>query len=128
MVLVDTCGWIEWLTSGSLAKRYEPLLNRTEALLVPTLIQFELYKWVCRERDEPAALEIIGVTEQANVVPLDTSIALQAADLANMHKLAMADAIIYATAQQQGAALITSDSHFHKLPGVTFISKKPATK
>jgi hypothetical protein len=64
MVLVDTCGWIEWLTSGSLAGRYEPLLSQTQDLLVPTLVQFELYRWVCRERDEPTALEIIGVTEQ----------------------------------------------------------------
>ena len=69
MVLVDTCGWIEWLTSGSVAKRYEPLLGQTQELLVPTLIQFELYNWVCRERDEPTALEIIGLIEQGRVIP-----------------------------------------------------------
>lgn len=124
MVLVDTCGWIEWLTSGSMAKRYEPLLSQTGDLLVPTLVQYELYKWVCRERDESTALEIIGVTEQGTVVPLDTSLALQAADLATAHQLAMADAIIYATARQHGAELVTSDGHFQKLPGVTYFSKK----
>jgi predicted nucleic acid-binding protein len=128
MVLVDTCGWIEWLTAGSLSKRYEPLLNQTQDLLVPTLVQFELYKWVCRERDEPTALEIIGVTEQARVIPLDTSLALQAADLAAVHKLAMADAIIYATARQNGAELVTSDYHFQKLSGVSYLGKKIAAK
>lgn len=128
MVLVDTCGWIEWLTSGTLAKRYEPLLSQTRDLLVPTLVQYELYKWVCRERDEPTALEIIGVTEQGAVVPLDTSLALQAADLAAAHQLAMADAIIYATARLHGAELVTSDAHFQKLPGVTYMSKKVQAK
>lgn len=128
MVLVDTCGWIEWLTAGPLAKRYEPLLSQTQDLLVPTLVQFELYKWVCRERDEPTALEIIGVTEQGRVIPLDTSLALQAADLAASHQLAMADAIIYATARQHGAELVTSDSHFHKLSGVSYLGKKGSAK
>jgi len=123
MVLVDTCGWIEWLTAGPLAKRYEPLLSQTGDLLVPTLVQFELYKWVCRERDEPTALEVIGVTEQGTVVPLDTSLALQAADLAAAHRLAMADAIVYATARQHDAELVTSDSHVQHLPGVTYFSK-----
>jgi predicted nucleic acid-binding protein len=124
MVLVDTCGWIEWLTSGALSRRYAPLFRQPQDLLVPTLVQYELYKWVCRERDEPTALEIIGVTEQGSVVPLDTSLALQAADLATAHQLATADAIIYATARQHGADLVTSDSHFRNLPGVTYLSKK----
>lgn len=128
MVLVDTCGWIEWLTSGSLAKRYEPLMSQPHELLIPTLVQFELYKWVCRERDESTALEVIGVTEQGAVVPLDTSLALQAADLAAAHQLSMADAIIYATARQHNAELVTSDTHFQKLPGVTYFSKSAQAK
>lgn len=128
MVLVNTCGWIEWLTSGPLAKRYAPLLSQTSNLLVPTLVQFELYKWVCRERDEPTALEVIGVTEQGNIIALDTSLALKAADLAAAHRLAMDDAIIYATARQHDAELVTSDGHFQKLPGVTYLSKKTQGK
>jgi len=34
---------------------------------------------------------------------------------------ALADAIIYATAQLQGATLVTSDTHLDGLPGVTII-------
>jgi predicted nucleic acid-binding protein len=128
MVLVDTCGWIEWLTSGSLAKRYEPPLSQPQDLLVPTLVQFELCQWVCRERDKPTALEIIGLTEQGRVIPLDTSLALHAADLAATHALAMADAIIYATARQHDAELAKSDSRFQKLPGVNYFGKKAAAK
>jgi len=43
-VLVDTCGWIEWLTDGGLADRYQPYLQPLETVLVPTSVQFELYK------------------------------------------------------------------------------------
>jgi predicted nucleic acid-binding protein len=123
-VLVDTCGWIEWLTDGALAERFAPHLKQPEEVVVPTAIQFELYKWVKRERDEVTALEIIGLTEQCRVVPLDTATALLAADLSLAHRLSFADALIYATAQQHGASLATSDDHFEKLPEVEFYRKR----
>ena len=123
--LVDTCGWIEWLTDGVLAAEFEPWLSDIEGVCVPTTIQFELYKWVKRERTETQALEVIALTEQGVVVPLNTSISLLAADLAIQYKLSFADSIIYATSQQQGVPLITSDDHFEGLSGVTYFRKKP---
>jgi predicted nucleic acid-binding protein len=122
--LVDTCGWIEWLTDGVLAADFEPWLKEPEQVYVPTSVQFELYKWVKRERGETQALEVIALTEQCMVIPLNTAISLLAADLAMEHKLSFADAIIYATARQQDVALITSDDHFQGLPDVNYFSKK----
>lgn len=122
--LVDTCGWIEWLINGKMVSHFEPYLKNVSQLIVPTLVQYELYKWICREKNQDAALEIIGVTEKATIVPLDTHLALFAADVAKQYQLAMADAIIYATAQKYDIELITSDEHFLKLPQVKFFSKK----
>lgn len=122
MVLVDTCGWIDWMTDSSMADAYAPHLE-SENLLVPTLVQHELYKWLCRETDTNTALAAIAATQQATVVPLDTSLALLAADIAREHKLAMADAIIYATARQFQATLVTGDAHFESLPQVLFYPK-----
>lgn len=122
MVLVDTCGWIEWMTDSAMADAYAPHLDG-ENLLVPTLVQHELYKWLCRETDTNTALAAIAATRQATVAPLDTSLALLAADIAREHKLAMADAIIYATARQFQATLVTSDAHFESLPQVLFYPK-----
>lgn len=123
MVLVDTCGWIEWLTDSPLADAYAPYLDASDDLLVPTLVQHELYKWLSRERDTPSALSAIAATRSANVLPLDTSVALLAADVAREFRLATADAIIYATARQHGAKLVTSDAHFSHLPDVVFLAK-----
>ena len=122
MVLVDTCGWIEWMTDSAMAESYAPHLA-AENLLVPTLVQHELYKWLCRETDSSTALEAVAATQQARVVPLDTSLALLAADIAREHKIATADAIIYATARQYQATLVTSDAHFEALPHVLFHPK-----
>lgn len=121
--LVDTCGWIEWLTNGSLADQFEIHLKDLTELVTPTLIQYELYKWICREKDSTLALEVIGVTENSLVIPLDTNLALYSADIAKQHNLAMADAVIYATSRQHNAVLITSDKHFKNLPFVMFIEK-----
>jgi predicted nucleic acid-binding protein len=121
--LVDTCGWIEWLTDGKLADTFAPYLQQPEELIVPTILQYELYRWVCRERDEETALDIIGITEQGRVMALDTCLALLAADLSAQFKLAAMDALIYGIAQQAGVELITSDKHFEGLPGVRYFPK-----
>ena len=123
MHVVDTCGWIEWLADGALAEKFGPHLSNSSELIVPTLVQFELYKWCLREKDEAVALDVIGITEACLVRPLDTRIALSAADLAMRHKLAMADAVVYATALAAGGQLLTSDAHFSGLPNVCYWQK-----
>ncbi len=123
MVIVDTCGWIEWLTDGQLAEVYAPFLADSGNVIVPTLVQFELYRWCLREKNEAIALDVIGLTETCQVRPLDTRIALSAADLCAQYKLAMADAVVYASALAANAELLTSDAHFTALPGVHYWPK-----
>src|SRR6185437_16200001 len=113
--VVDTCGWIEWLTDGTLAQKFAPYLKASKQLLVPSIIQYELFKWVCRERDEASAYEVIALTQHSEIVIFDTSLALFAAEVSIEYQLAMADAIVYSTALLNNAKVITSDKHFSKL-------------
>ena len=83
----------------------------------------ELSKWLVREVGADKADQVIAYTQKCVVVPLDTSIALLAAELHREHKLATADAIVYATAQHQRAKLLTCDAHFDGLAGVVFFPK-----
>ena len=39
MILVDTCGWIEWLTEGALADNFTSYVQDPAELLVPTTVQ-----------------------------------------------------------------------------------------
>lgn len=126
MVLVDTCGWIEWLADGALAERFEPYLEAADELLVPTVVQYELYKWLERNLGEEPALKAISLTSRSKVVDLDTSTALLAAELSRDHGLSVADAVIYASARQHHAELITADDHFEGLSGIIYFSKKKA--
>ena len=44
-----------------------------------------------------------------------------AADLSLRHGLAMADAIVYATAKDQEAEVVTGDADLKDLPGVVYV-------
>ena len=57
------------------------------------------------------------------VTSISTRLAVQAAEIAKDHALPMADAIIYATAVDMGADLLTCDAHFAKLPRVVYVAK-----
>jgi len=123
MILVDTSAWIEWLIGSATGDRVAEHLPEQPDWLVPTMVQLELFKWLSREVGESKADQVIAFTQVCHVVSLDTETALAAAEACAEHKLATADAIIFATAQGHGAGLVTCDAHFDGLPGVTLIPK-----
>jgi len=123
MILVDSSGWLEFFADGPLAVEYERYLSKTSSIVTPTVVLHEVYKVIKRERGEEDALVAAAQMSQTRLVPLTDSLALTAADLGLEHKLAMADSIVYATAQSLGAELVTSDADFSALPGVTYLSK-----
>lgn len=126
MVLVDTSAWIEWLIGSATGDQLAEHLPDQVGWLVPTIVQLELAKWLTREVGEDKADQVIAFTQVCQVIPLDTEIALEAAEACRAHKLATADAIVFATARAQGATVLTCDSHFEGLPGVTLVPKVKA--
>jgi predicted nucleic acid-binding protein len=123
MRLVDTSAWIEWLTGSPLAVTLGAELPDRAQWVVPTIVQLELARWLTREVGEDKADQVIAFTQTCVVADLDTAIALSAAELCAKHKLATADAIVYATALAHGADLLTCDRHFENLPAVCFVLK-----
>jgi predicted nucleic acid-binding protein len=123
MRLVDTSAWIEWLIGSPLAERLAAELPEAEQWLVPTIVQYELARWLTREVGDDKADEVIAFTQTCVVAELTTPIALMAAELGARHKLAMADAVVYATARAHGADVLTCDRHFEGLDGVVLVAK-----
>ena len=76
-----------------------------------------------REAGEEKAPLAFGHMKTAEVVDFDENLSLRAADVSLLHNLAMANAIVYATALQYNCKLITSDGDLKDLPQVTFIPK-----
>ena len=121
LFLVDSSGWVEFMGDGPLAEKFAPYFEREERLLVPPIVLYEVYKKLITAQGFTAAGRFFSAALQARVVTFDEGLALFAARISLECRLAMADAMIYATALAAGAHLVTSDAHFHGLADVTII-------
>jgi predicted nucleic acid-binding protein len=82
---------------------------------------YEVYNVIRRDVSEERAIEAVSMLRRATIVPVDESLALDAADVSLKHGLAMADSIVFATAQRHGAKLVTADADFDGLPNALVI-------
>jgi toxin FitB len=123
MNLVDTSAWLEFFTGGKNAAHYQNVITDTDNLIVPTIVMYEVFKKMCMERSEGEALEYIGHMTLGRVCDLDLETSLLAAKISKERRLAMADSIIYATAQKNGAIIWTQDVDFKNLPEVKYFPK-----
>lgn len=118
-VLVDSSGWLEYLTADEKADAFGAYLQGTAQVVVPTVVLYEVVKILLLRGSKSDVDLFLSEALRRHVVDLTDTIALAAASLSIDHRLPMADAIIYATARHYNAQIVTSDSHFGGLPGVT---------
>ena len=93
MILVDSFGWIEYLAEGQLAERYAEYLTDLAEVVTPTIVLYEVYKKLMRERKEEESLFVVAQVMKTKVVPLSEEIALSAAEIGLKYTLPMADAM-----------------------------------
>ena len=88
-----------------------------------SLVLLEVYKFVLRVSGEDAADQVLARMMCSPIQPLQPLLAVRAARMCLEHRLATADAIIFAHAEDAGLPLVTCDAHFEGLPGVEYHSK-----
>lgn len=120
MNLVDTWGWIEYFFGGENASLFAPAIEETRSLLVPVICLYEVFKKIHQVADEAKALQAIAQMKQGRIVPVTEEVALKAALVSLKHKLPLADSLVYAVAQLEGAVVWTQDEDFKGLPGVNY--------
>jgi predicted nucleic acid-binding protein len=125
VIVLDSSGWLEYFADGPHAEHFASRLRQPANILTPTIAIYEVYKWIKRERSEDDAIYAAATMRKTQVVDLTDEIALTAADLSLAHRLAMADAIVLATARIHEAMVFTTDSDFDGIANVTVFSKKP---
>jgi len=123
MNLVDSSGWLEYLADSKNAKLFASAIEKTDELVVSTINLYEVYKKILLEKDENAAIQVVGLMQQAKVIEVNSSIAIQAAKLSFEQKIPMADSLIYITAKQNNAIVWTRDIDFKDLDGVKYFKK-----
>lgn len=87
------------------------------------MVLYEVSKWLARTMDSQASDQVMVTLQMAEVVDATSSIALLAAELSITYKLHAIDALIYATALEYDAELVTCDAHFKDLPQVDYTPK-----
>ena len=122
-MVLDSSGWIELLAGSDRAHLFEPAL-RAKRLIVPSTVRYEVGRYVLSYKGASGrelALTALSKFEQFSI---DADLADAAAELAQTHKLAMADALVYAAALTVRAELWTQDKDFERLPNVKYFPKK----
>ena len=125
MNIVDSSAWLEFFSDGPNADQFAQPLSERDNLLVPSIIIYEVFKVVLRERGENDALQSAALLRQGDIIELTEDISLRAARLSILHKLPMADSIILATARAHDAVIWTQDVHFQGIAKVRFFPKNP---
>jgi predicted nucleic acid-binding protein len=120
-VVVDSSGWLEYLTDGPKADSFAPYLEGNQIVLLPTVVIYEVRKVLLLRHYKTLADAFYSQALRKTMVAFDEVLAIKSAELSLDYKLAMADAIIYATAQHCSVPLVTSATHFANLPGVTLL-------
>ena len=120
MNVIDSSAWLAYFAGTTNAGYFAAAIEDTDALVVPALTLYEVYRAVTRQVGESAALRVTAAMQQGQVVPVDAGLALSAARLSFEHGLPLADSIILATARAAGATLWTQDADFAGVDGVAY--------
>lgn len=127
MNVVDSSAWLSYFSGDKNSLVFARPIEKLNKLLVPSITLTEVFKCILRQRGEDAALDAIAHMEQGKVIPLDGSLAIDAAQCGVDFKLPLADSVIYATAQRFEAVVWTQDADFKLLEGVKYYSKSKST-
>jgi predicted nucleic acid-binding protein len=121
--VVDSSAWLEYFASGPNSAFFADAVEATAELVVPTVVIYEVFKQVLRQRGEDEALQSIAALQQGKVVDLTPSLAIDAARTSAALGLPMADSIILATARSLGATIWTQDADFAGVDGVRYVAR-----
>ncbi len=123
MIALDSFGWIERFTNGPKETKYNKIIDlaRHDEIITSVVVLYEIYRKVKKLKGEQIALENTAVLTQTKIVPLDQTLALEAADYNLDFGIHFSDAFVYATARRFNVELYTSDEHFKAIPFVNYI-------
>lgn len=123
MNVVDSSGWVEYFQDSPRADFFAPAIERRSELLVPVVALYEVHKILSRNVSADVVEQFMNVMRLGRVLEITDVRAINASRAANLHGLAMADAMMYSMAQEFGATFWTQDVDYESLPDVRFFAK-----
>ena len=105
---------------------FKPGIEDRNHLLVPTISLFEVHRVLSRSVDADLVKRCLDVMRLGRVLEFTDARTVAAAHIAALHKLAMADAAMYAMAREFDATFWTQDADCQGLDGVRYQPKPGA--
>ena len=123
-VLIDSWAWIEFFLGSGAGKVVSGHIDSDQDLIISAINIAEVYRWILRYYDESTADEKkCAMLDRCTLINVDENIAVEAARIRNTLKWGLCDSIVYATAKQEGAKVLTGDSDFRGKEDVLFIDR-----
>ena len=126
MNVVDSSGWIEYLTDSARADLFASPIEQRNQLLVPTIALFEVHKILSRSLKANVVDRCLDVMRLGRVLDFTDARAVAASKISKAHSLALADAAMYSMALEFNAKFWTQDVDYQGLPQVQFFAKLSA--
>lgn len=117
MKAFDSFAWIEYFAGTHIGKQVAEILEREELVATPATCITEIKRRFKRAK-QPWQQHLKFIEAKSRIIPLTKEMAEKAGDVDALH---FADALIYATALELGATVVTGDPHFKGLPHVQYI-------
>jgi predicted nucleic acid-binding protein len=123
-VLFDSWAWIEYFRKGKRAEEVREYVDKDIEIMISAITVSEVYRWLLHHEQEGIAVKATkGMIGRSHVIPLDTEIAWNAAELKHKHKWGLGDSLIYATARKKDIDLVTGDSDFKCVEHVVYLGE-----
>ncbi|MBI4361251.1 PIN domain-containing protein [Candidatus Micrarchaeota archaeon] len=126
VILIDTSTLIRFYKNELDEKTEGALRKGISGISIMTY--FEIIRWllkVHRANERPYFIQ--RMQETFDIIPLSLAICEHAAQIAHSDSFSTADALIYATALENGIKLMTSDTDLKGKPGVIFAPRRNRT-
>jgi predicted nucleic acid-binding protein len=121
--LIDSWAWIEYFKGSKAGEKAKEIIEKYDEDAVVSVINIaEVYKWILKFYDENIAEEKrMFIKRRAYIREVDENLAVEAAKIRHEKGWGLGDSIIYATAIEMGAKILTGDPDLKDLDETIFI-------
>jgi predicted nucleic acid-binding protein len=121
-VLLDSWCWVEYFEGTVCGKEVSKYVDSEESLFISVINLAEVYKWALSKKGEADAESMIYIMlSRCFIIPVQPTIALNAAKTNWNKKWGLGDSLIYETAKAHKLQLVTGDTHFKKEKEIIFL-------
>ena len=123
-VLLDSGCWIEYFNGTPQGKKIAEYIDSDTHLFISTINLAEVYKiGLLKKTVKEADAMVAMMMQRCFIIPVQTTMALNAAKINTEKKVGLGDSLIYTSAKAHDLKLVTGDPHLKGWKEVIYLGK-----